>query len=850
MSKRRKKTTVNIDNKTYRVDEDLTILQAAQLNDVYIPTLCAHKEMTPFGGCRMCIVEVEGMRGFPTACTTPVAKGMKVRTHTAQIQAERREILQLVLSEHTSSCLICDERHDCKKSMVTIRKAGVITGCRYCPNDDQCELQDLVEYLEVKEIGYPVYYRNLRVEKNDPFYDRDYNLCVLCGRCIRMCQEIRTANTLSFQQRGRYTVIGPAFGRTHLEAGCEFCGACVTACPTGALAEKARKWDGNADRDETTTCPLCGIGCQLRLEIKGQKILGSLPTVDPLIADGQLCVKGRFCITELVNNHRRVKQPEVIKYGHRVGISWEEAIDRAADALSSCSPERFGMLVSADSSNEDMYVAQKFTRIVMGSHNVDTSARAFYGPAFNVYLGLLKDGIAVSDLRQASTILCIGLDTRYERSVLGVVFRRAAEAGVRIVTIHPRWHSLSLTADLWIQPEHGEIVGFLRSLERSTRKETGAVSETMSKERETSRRSSRGGSAAALREAAVLLNRASSPVIVLGSEYLHHDKSLAILQAIEKIALNLGAGVLPLPAQANLAGSVLMGTYPELLPGGFSSRNKKRSSDLGEMWGADVPSAVSTWHSGKLSSGKKREVLYLCGEIPSLSRPRTDFMIFQNIYPPDPYFTADLVLPSAAFTEADGTLINGERRIQRVRRAVAPPGEALPDWEILCRIARRMGAEGFDYSHVGEIQTEIASFIDEFGDLDKDRRSVISFEFEEEMAVTRRRAPRKGSAEKEFPFVLDLSTNEHTYRGFPLSDWVEGARELFPAGILCMSPEDAQEVGLAQGDEVVVNSATFEQVWPVKIVSSLESGTLRAALHGGETFGHSRYAVSIRKKDV
>ncbi|MBU8923419.1 MAG: (2Fe-2S)-binding protein, partial [Bacteroidales bacterium] len=188
MSKRTKKIKVDIDNKIYRVDEESTILEAAQSNDIYIPTLCAHSDMTPFGGCRMCIVEVEGMRGFPTSCTTPVMDGIKIRTHTAQVQAERKEILQLILSEHTSSCLICEESDQCRESMVTIKKAGVTTGCRYCPSDSDCELQEVVEYLKIDDIGYPVYYRNLPVEKFDPFYDRDYNLCILCGRCIRMCQ--------------------------------------------------------------------------------------------------------------------------------------------------------------------------------------------------------------------------------------------------------------------------------------------------------------------------------------------------------------------------------------------------------------------------------------------------------------------------------------------------------------------------------------------------------------------------------------------------------------------------------------------------------------------------------------
>ena len=169
----------------------------------------------------MCLVEVEGARSFLTACTTPVEDEMIVRTHTDQIQKERKEILELILSEHTSSCLICEEREECKESMNTIRKVGVTTGCRMCPNEDSCELEEVVKKFDLQELNHPVYYRNLPVEKNDPFYDRDYNLCILCGRCVRICQEVRNANVLAFSQRGRDTVIGPAFNRTHIEAGCE-----------------------------------------------------------------------------------------------------------------------------------------------------------------------------------------------------------------------------------------------------------------------------------------------------------------------------------------------------------------------------------------------------------------------------------------------------------------------------------------------------------------------------------------------------------------------------------------------------------------------------------------------------
>jgi len=825
--------SISIDNKSYTVKEGLTILEAAQQNDIYIPTLCAHKELSPYGGCRMCIVEVEGFRNLPTACTTPVSDGMVIRTNTAQVNSVRTEILQLFLSEHTSSCLICDEAEQCRQYMGTIRKAGVTTGCRYCPNDGQCELQDVTEHLQIKEIKYPIYYRDLRVEKEDPFYDRDYNLCILCGRCIRMCQEIRIANVLAFNHRGRSTTIGPALGRTHLEAGCEFCGACVSVCPTGALSEKARKWEGKPDREEVTTCTFCGVGCQMRLLIKGDRVIGSLPTQDELVNHGQLCVKGRFCISEMVNGYRRLRNPYAIVEGNKADISWDDAIDTVAKKLAVCGPKDFAMLVSPNCTNEDLYVAQKFTRVVMGSHHVDTTARNFYGAGFNAYLNLMRRAAPLADVQKASVVLHIGLDTRFGRSVVGVELRRAISRGAKVIALNPRDHNLSLLADKWLQPQAGGELDMLRSLAALTKRKkpvTGTVDDEIA-------------------VVAGMLMEATEPVLLVGSELLQYEQATSMLETIEKIADNIGAGILPLPAQNNLFGSILMGAYPELLPGAVSSSSQKRAAEVKKTWGVAPPKVAPIWNSSK--SDKELKVLYMIGEVPpDGDQPTAEYLISQNIYPPDLLFEANLVLPAAAFTESDGSFINGEGRIQRVRAAVPPPGQALPDWKILGMIARKMGFSGFEYTSATQIHKEIAGLVDGFASFNKPKRQPMPLGGDAELNLPAASRSGAHATDRKYPLLMTMTVTEHTHRGFPLSIWVEGTRPLFAEETVDINPEDAGKAGLTAGDEATVTSADFERTWPIRISKEQPPGTLHVALTRGELIGSNPYPVKIRRSHV
>lgn len=834
---------ITIDSQLREVPHGVTILQAAQESGVYIPTLCAHEKLTPFGGCRMCVVEVDGVRGLPTACTTPVQEGMVIRTHTAQLQAVRGETLRLILSEHPCSCLICDEKDECKQSVATIRKAGISTGCRYCSNDGQCELQEVVERTGVTEVEYPVYYRHLDVKKDDPFFDRDYNLCILCGRCVRMCQEVRGSDTLAFTQRGRHTVIGPAYDRSLLEAGCEFCGACVSVCPTGALSEKTRKWDGPPEGEITTRCPFCGVGCGMRLLVKDDRVIGSLPDDEALINEGQLCVKGRFCVTELVGSHLRLKKPYRLKNSTKVEITWDKAIQLAAETLSACPPDRFGLVISPDSLNEDLYIAQKFARVVMRSHNVDTSARLVYRSCFGAYLSLMRMAVPLGEVRKASAILCIGLDTRFGASVVGVAIRQAIRQGAKVITIHPRDHNLALAAHQWIQPAPGQELDVLDALVRLTEKSAAGSSRPVSGGR-------RADIPRELLDLADMLQAASHKVILIGSEYLTYRNSSQILDTIARLAANTESGVLPISAQSNLVGSVLMGVCPELLPGAFSSHDPSRLAELGKMWGADLTDLSYGWTSGALLQGHGMGVIYLVGVAPSHAHLPADSLIFQNIFAPPTPYRADLVLPATAFSEVDGTVSNLDGRARLVRKAVNPPGEALPDWEILCRIARAMGFKGFDFRSAGEVHQEVSSLVTGLMSFQSANQIPPLLEWPEIVTDSPSIMSVSSESDTTFPFLLTSSISEHTYRGFPISALVDGAKELFGEATVEISPEDAAEAEISGGDHVLVISPTFTVTCQARVLGTQSKGRLHISPGHCESLGDGPHPARIVKSNV
>ncbi|MFC1795340.1 2Fe-2S iron-sulfur cluster-binding protein, partial [Planctomycetota bacterium] len=356
---------LTIDGQSVTAKKGQTVLECAKENDISIPNLCTHSSLSPFGACRLCVVEIEGMRGYPTSCTTPAAEAMVVRTDTEALLNLRRNIMALMMLEHPSACLVCGRREQCEQFRPAAEKAGSTTGCHTCNSKEVCELRILSEDMGITELPVPPMYHERPVERSEPFMDRDLNLCILCGRCVRICKYHQGKAVIDFVGRGSQTCIGQAFGHSLLEAGCQFCGSCVDVCPAGSLADRYAKWHGKPDSVTESTCIFCDQACALALGAGNEKLV-TAQTVNESIP---VCVLGRFAIPEFLNGGDRLATPHVRVSEVLRQVEWEEALEKAAAELSEFAGDSFALICDTTSTIEDRHIFKKFTSEVMKSKN-------------------------------------------------------------------------------------------------------------------------------------------------------------------------------------------------------------------------------------------------------------------------------------------------------------------------------------------------------------------------------------------------------------------------------------------------------------------------------------------------
>ena len=809
--------SITINKIEVNAEPDMTILEAAQANDIYIPTLCHSPKLKPAGACRICAVQVENMRGFPTACTVPVAEDMAIHTETEAVQNLRREILSLILSEHPYTCLTCNVECGALHSG-TIRKAAVTTGCQYCPSNGSCELQNLVKYLDIDDIPYPITYRGLPVHKDDPFFDRDYNLCILCGRCVRVCQEIRHQGVLAFVQRGSDAIVGTAFDRSHIEMGCQFCGACVDVCPTGALADKRGKWEGVPTNSVSSVCPYCSVGCAVNVQTKNGNVIRSIGHDGPA-NDGQLCVRGRFGMVDVIHDLIRLRSPLRRRENWMVKTSWDDALAIAAEKLGQFKADEVAVIASAAETNETNYALQKFARTILNTNNIALAAGFPESEQSRKLLETLKNinGPTIREIRDACCIMTIGTNPFTSHPIVGLEIKHALANGADLIAVDARQTKLAKQSSLWIQPNTGTdhllLAGLMKGLisegfihgngnlasfPELVEVELGRVIEATAVSHQT------------LMQAIMKLaeNRGKKTIILYGSGVTHYPSAADAIKAIEGLAFLMGeeTAVIHIPGEGNFVGTHDMGLHPTLLPGYRSVADDVDRAQFEKAWDVELNPEPGRSYEAILEGIRQGEIkaLYLAGEVPFMPEfANLDVLIVQDIVGTENLQFADLALPTTTFAEMDGTFTNLEGRVQRVTQAIAPLGLSRPDWKIVQDLAKQMSEQAWNWQSAADVVAEVASLIPAYettnlktlgieGSLrrfEADANKLEPFSLNGTAKIT----------SEQYPLTLITERNLDCYHGACLTERVKGMNLIKHEEIVHLHAADAERLRIADG---------------------------------------------------
>lgn len=695
---------ITINGREIQAEEGRTILDVAREHGIYIPSLCDHERLKPFTGCRLCLVEIKGRRGYAPACGTFLEEGQIVTTETPDIQKIRRTIMELILAEHPHACLICSERTNCVDYKSSIRKVGEVTGCILCPNNSRCELQDVVEYLKVDKVRFPALFRNYDIRKDDPFIDRDYNLCILCGRCVRICHEVRGASVLTFVRRGPRTEISTALNGRLLDSQCLFCGACIDVCPTGALAERGARYLPPPEEKKSALCGFCSQGCELTLEIGKGRIQAALPASKGAVNQGQACLRGRFLLKEAVYHPRRILKPMVRKNGALEETTWDEALDLTARKLAGISPDAISLWGTSQNTCEDAFVFRRFGREGLKTADVAGpemfSAAAAYRRFIQAHRIEAVLNFRIPDLSRMKAFVLFGEELPDAQPMLWLEVHKAIRQGARLITVGPEELCVNRCASGWVKidpekecllaasltkillesSEHAEMSGVEGFVELKKRIQAFKISEALPM---------LGVSEDKLRRLALLLEKKKPAAFLFGPESCSGRWGQANLEAMWNLALLTQGRLVPLDSDGNARGAL-----------------EVSSADGHDLKPAkDVLNAI---HSGN------NKALYLCEPVPGLTKDKVGFLVYQGSFMNETAEIADVVLPETTFVESSGTFVNIEGRIQKLTAAIPPLGEARPGWTIVRDLARKMGLTGFDYQDVSEIFADMAKSLPAF----------------------------------------------------------------------------------------------------------------------------------------
>ena len=848
-----------VDERPVDVPAGGTVLDAVNRLAIELPQLCKDPDRAALGACRTCLVHVEGQRGLPAACHTPARDGMRVDTRHPEAVRVRRAVLDL-----TRSMLSDGAGRGGFGQLGTAAAAHAIAAGSHGP------------------------LHRFPVDESKSFFVLDREACIVCGRCTVACGDVQQIGAISLVGRGHDTRVG-VFGDGLMAAStCTSCGQCVATCPTGALRPKESP--APVARREETTCPYCGVGCGISLHLREDGRLGLMADDVPAnpSSQGMLCVKGRFG-TGFVHAPDRITTPLVKRDGVWCPVSWDEALDAAADGLAR-HRGRFGALASAKATNEDGYLVQKFVRAVMRTNNVDHCTRLCHSPSVEAMLVSMGSGATSNsyvDYEEAGCLMVVGSDASANHPVIAVRFRRAVARGARLIVVNPKRVELCDQADLWIQERPGTDVALFNAMARVILTE-GLHDEAFIRERTegfeawarsvepyTLERAEQvtGVPREAIERAARWYARPafSGSCLVWGMGVTQHINGTANCHALLNLALitgqmgRPGSGISPLRGQNNVQGCGDAGCIPTNLPG-YAGYTADELDRFERAWGARPPGErglVATEMIEACLDGRIR-AMYVVGENPLLSEPdlhhaekaigQLEFLVVQDLFLHETAERAHVFLPAASFAEKEGTFTSSERRVQRVRRVMTPVGQARADWEITGelarRVARRLGAPtaGFDHQDAAAVFDELAGLWPAIGGLSHarlDREGGLQwpcptpdhpgtrFLYGESfprglgrLVPTEQGAPADELPEAEYPFVLNTGRLLYHWHGGTLTRRVDGLLALAPRLEVAVNPVDARRLGFADGARLRVVSRRGELVGFAHLTDAVRPGAV------------------------
>jgi len=871
--------TLEIDGNQVTVPKGTSLMRAAVDAGIQVPKLCATDSLEPFGSCRLCMVEIDGRKGFPASCTTPAEAGMKVRTQTPRLQELRKGVMELYISDHPLDCLTCSA-------------------------NGNCELQDMAGVTGLRNVRYGFDGANhihSKKDESNPYFTYDPSKCIVCNRCVRACEETQGTFALTISGRGFDSRVSPGQDEPFMESECVSCGACVEACPTATLQEKSVIWLGQGEHSVITTCAYCGVGCSFKAEMKGSEVVRMVPWKDGKANEGHSCVKGRFAWGYATHKDRMLK-PMIRKQitDPWQEVSWDEAVNYAASEFrrlqAKYGQDSIGGITSSRCTNEETYLVQKLVRAAFGNNNVDTCARVCHSPTGYGLKQTLGESAGTQDFKsvdKADVIMVIGANPTDGHPVFASRMKKRLRAGAKLIVVDPR--RIEIVKSPHIQAAHhlqlrpGTNVAVITALahvivteglaadafvaERCDSKSFGEWREFVSRAENSpeATQAATGVPADELRKAARLFATGGNGAIYYGLGVTEHSQGSTMVMGIANLAMvtgnvgREGVGVNPLRGQNNVQGSCDMGSFPHELPGYRHVSDATSRATFESAWGVTINPEpglrIPNMFDAALSGGFKG--LYCEGEDIVQSDPNTqhvaaammqmECVVVQDLFLNETAKYAHVFLPGSSFLEKDGTFTNAERRISRVRK-VMPPKAGLADWEVTVKLANALGYP-MNYASPKEIMAEIAALTPTF--------HGVSYEKLEKLGSVQ--WPCNDAAPDGTPtmhidhfvrgkgkFIITqyVPTDEKVTRKFPLllttgrilSQYNVGAQtrrtennQWHSEDRLEIHPHDAEERGIKTDDWVGIQSRAGETVLRAIVSERMQPGVVYTTFHFPES---------------